>query len=465
MKIMLWKPGVHDGSTGELPHIGLGILARDIKNCGHDVFVADHHFDPVEDHVSLELLDRENPDILGISIVSQEWALQKTQKMIDLAYTSGIPVWVGGPHAYGYHDFLQKDQRLSKIVVGESDGKFQTILNSSEKVVALGRTDKFLLPDFSGLIKSERIVTYPVFASRGCSHNCAFCAGTKTHGNKWRPALLDVSFWEQLDNIKENHPLVKTVSVIDDEFTSNLDHAKKFLNHFIENYSHFKLTVFNVRADQIDEEILVLLKKAGVETLSIGVESGDPEVFRLVRKGETHETIKKAIEKIQHAGMIPRLNMVIGLPGDSPQAHSRSMGWVTAIPMPRITQWLHYAPYRGTWAYNYFLKDEAFEDGFIPGLQDGGYDKLPEMGTFNAKGFSVEEKMLAQLEGYLRCYSPILILNDENIKDICKKNKMMALYDEWHKNAPIEEYVTRYLPEKMSKGQVSSMSAKLIKSF
>ncbi|MBF0468694.1 MAG: B12-binding domain-containing radical SAM protein [Desulfamplus sp.] len=459
MKIMLWKPGVPDGSTGELPHIGLGILANDIRNCGHDVFIADHHFFPVEEHVPVEIIEREKPDILCISIASPEWKLQKTQKMVDFAYQNGIPVWVGGPHVYSYWDILQNDPRLSKIVVGESDGRFQAIWENKERVIFLGRADNFLLPDFSCLMNSDKMVTYPVFTSRGCSHNCAFCAGTKTHGNRWRPASLDKEFWNMLDNVKTAYPFVKNISVIDDEFTSNLRHSKTFLKRFIDNYKYFNLSVFNVRADQIDDELLVLLKMAGVENLSIGIESGDPEVFRMVRKGETHETIRRAIEKIQHAGIIPRLNMVIGLPGDSPQAHKRSMDWVTSIPMPRITQWLHYAPYRGTWAYNYFVEHGDIEDGFIPGLQHGGYDQLPEKGTFDAKGFSMEAKMLAQLEGYLRCYSPILILNHETIKGICQQNMMMDLYDDWYKNAPIQDYVSRFLPGKMAKGQVSSVFA------
>lgn len=455
MKIMLWKPGVLDGSTGELPHIGLGILARDIKNCGHEVFIADHHFDPVPDEVPMMLLKREQPDILGISLASQEWSLPRTQHMIDQAYQMDIEVWVGGPHVYSYWDLLQSDERLSKIVSGEGDGKFETILNSREKVIFLHRTDRFLLPDFTSLINAEKMITYPVFTSRGCSHNCSFCAGTKTHGNKWRATPLDNDFWDQFDRIKEDFPLIENISVIDDAFTRNIPHAKEFLRRFIEHYPHFKLSVFNVRADQIDGELLTLLKKAGVDNLSIGIESGDPEVYALVRKGESHETILKAITKIQKAGIIPRLNMVIGLPGDSPDAHRRSMEWVTSIPMPRITQWLHYAPYRGTRAYEYFVKKGDIKDGFIPGLQHGGYDHLPEYGTFDASDFNNEEKMVAQLTGYLRCFSPILILNHEKVVELCQKHGLVDVYEEWYRKAPIKEYVSNYLPGKVSKGQVS----------
>lgn len=70
MKIMLWKHGINDGSQDELPHIGVGILAKDIKDAGHNVFIADHHFDFVDVNVAISLLEIERPDILGVSMVS-----------------------------------------------------------------------------------------------------------------------------------------------------------------------------------------------------------------------------------------------------------------------------------------------------------------------------------------------------------------------------------------------------------
>ena len=99
MRIMLWKPGLDDGSTGELPHIGLGILANDIKRAGHEVFLSDNHFDP--QGPPAEQLLKDGVDLLCISLVSQEWPLPVTQQILGLAHQLGIPVWLGGPHAHG----------------------------------------------------------------------------------------------------------------------------------------------------------------------------------------------------------------------------------------------------------------------------------------------------------------------------------------------------------------------------
>ena len=455
MKIMLWKHGIDDGTTGELPHIGLAILARDMKNCGHDPFIIDNHFDFANSGQTMKILTTEKPDLLCISLVSQEWLLDSVQEIINIAVQKKIPVWLGGPHIYGYWDLLENDDRFAKIIIGEADGCFEEILNSPDRIIHLKRSKKFMCPDFKLLKNHQKMITYPVYVSRGCKFNCSFCAGTKTHGNRWRPRKIDEKLWQELDSISVHFPKVHQISVIDDAFSTDLDHAKYFLKEYIRRKYPYPLTVFNVRADQIDLEFAQLLKQVGTPSLAFGIESGDVEVFKLVRKGESLEMIRKGIAITQQVGIKPWLNMVIGLPGDSPEAHAQSMKWVLEIPRPWIIQWLHFAPYRNTWAYDYFVKQGDIEDGYIPWLQGGRFENWPENGIFDAKGFSRRRKMLAQLDAYLRCNTPVLILNDEKIRKLCEENELTDIYRAWRKDAPIREFVRDTLPHKVAKGQIN----------
>lgn len=452
MRVMLWKPGLDDGSTGELPHIGLGILANDIKQAGHEVFLSDNHFDP--EGTPADQLLKSGVDLLCISLVSQEWPLQVTQQILDLAYQLAIPVWLGGPHAHGYGDLLADDERLNKIIVGEADNAFNRILKSEEKKIFLDRVNQFCRPDFTLMLNHQQLESYPFFISRGCTHNCSFCAGTKAHGNRWRRQELNEELWAELDQIAEKFPNVNRLSIIDDAFTADMKHAKAFLREYLRRGYPYTLNVFNVRADQLDEELLQLMKQGGLESLAVGIESGDPEVFKLVDKGEKLETIRWAIELMQQVGIVPWLNMVIGLPGDNPEAHRRSIEWVQDISQPRIVQWLQYAPYRGTWSYDYFVERGDIEDGFVPDLQGGRYELLPEYGNFTASNFSRDEKRLAQLKAYLCCYTPVLILNDDEVEQICRQNGMTELYRNWRAKAPIREFLQNTYDAKVKKGQM-----------
>ena len=131
------------------------------------------------------------------------------------------------------------------------------------------------------------------------------------------------------------------------------------------------------------------------------------------------------------------------------------MAWVCSIPGKKVVQWLHFAPFRNTAAYDYFVASGAFEDGYIPKLMSGRYDQHPEAGHFDAPGFSVEEKRVAQLEAYLRSYSPILILNDRTVRRLCRQYGLDSLYEDWRANAPIDDYLSNVVDRKIRKGQVS----------
>ena len=60
---------------------------------------------------------------------------------------------------------------------------------------------------------------------------------------------------------------------------------------------------------------------------------------------------------------------------------------------------------------------------------------------------------MAQLEGYLRCNTPILILSDKKVRELCKKHDMWDLYENWRRNAPIAEFLENTVPKKIAKGQ------------
>ena len=93
------------------------------------------------------------------------------------------------------------------------------------------------------------------------------------------------------------------IRIIDDNPGVSKIRFKSFLHLFIESEFNLDLEITNLRADHFDEEIVELLKKAGVSQIVLGVEHGHPEVFTKIDKGETLEDIKKAACLIKGAGI------------------------------------------------------------------------------------------------------------------------------------------------------------------
>jgi hypothetical protein len=447
--ILLYKPGLRDGSENELPNIGMAVVAASIREHGDSIVVQDKHFYRGDYPCYPPIID-----FVGMSLVSQEWCLEQTQTFLDACCEMHYPVIIGGAHAFSYLEFLEKDERIWKVVVGEVDGQWDKVINSKDKVVFLDKPDKLITPDFSDFVGIENMKAYPLYTSRGCTNShCSFCVAGKGHG-KYRKRDYGEAI-NELVNIGR-YPSVKKIYIVDDCFTGDIEFAKQVLDTYLslDLDKRYELQIINVRADQLDYEILRMIKKCGVKFLPIGVESADHEVFKHVGKGESLEDIRKATDMMQEIGITPWLNMITGLPYDNPERNLNSIKWCCSIPQPRIIHWFQMAPFRKTKAYDYFLEQGSFEDGFIPSAYGRRYDDFPWESDFETKDFSKKERMLANLEGYLRCLSPILVNSQEKVQKTCIENSMGDLYEDWRDNARIQEYVEKNLPDKKEKHQV-----------
>ncbi len=451
-RVVIWKPGLREGSQNELVNIGMGILARAVREAGDSVqFCLDGHF---ATDIDPNIVRWSKPDILAMSLASQEWLLPETQSALDVMHVNQIPVIVGGPHAFSYWDLIKEDPRITKIVVGQVDGRWSDVMDSNDKVISLDPPERLLTPDYSKFVGAGKMEAYPLYTSRGCDARCCFCAGSRNHGN-FRIRSLDEIFME-LESIPSLYPNVKKIYVVDDCFSGDIPHAKVFLHHWcMDGYrDKYQLQIINVRADQIDSDLLYQMKSARLNMLPIGVESGDPEVFRKIGKGETLEDIEEAIYHIQKVGITPWLNMIVGLPYDTPEHHQNSIEWCKKINQPRIVHWFQMSPFRATKAYDYFLKRGSIQNGYIPQPYGRTYSNMPWESDFGTSDFSAEERKRAHLEGYLKCYSPVLINSIDMVESLCKKWGLKKELSEWWEIAEPEKYLKTQRAEKEKKGQL-----------
>ncbi len=76
----------------------------------------------------------------------------------------------------------------------------------------------------------------------------------------------------------------------------------------------------STRPDYITKEILTGLKTLGVTTIELGVQSTNQRVLHLSHRGHSKEDVDQAVEQIKSHGFLLGLQMMVGLPGDSPAA-------------------------------------------------------------------------------------------------------------------------------------------------
>ena len=102
-----------------------------------------------------------------------------------------------------------------------------------------------------------------------------------------------------------------------------------------------------MRADSIDDEMLTLYKAAGGLNMCLGVESGHPEVFDLIHKGESLSEIISAAKMVRQNGIKLGLCFVIGLPEDTLERHLQTMRFAKQL-RPQYIFWNMVVPWPGT---------------------------------------------------------------------------------------------------------------------
>lgn len=151
----------------------------------------------------------------------------------------------------------------------------------------------------------------------GCSFNkCSFCSMYRTKEYSERP-------WEvikaEIDMAAKFYPDTRRVFLADGD-AINLSNEKMIQ---ILKYAHSKFPAIervscyampmNLLKKKDDE--LKELKKAGLDMLYIGIESGNDVVLRKVTKGATSKTIVQACQKAKQNGYVLSCMVILGLGG------------------------------------------------------------------------------------------------------------------------------------------------------
>lgn len=153
-----------------------------------------------------------------------------------------------------------------------------------------------------------------IYTSRGCPFNCVFCASGSVHGKKVRFMSVDrvVSEVKQMVSLYN----MEVLAIEDDHFLADKERAKEILRRL----SDLKLRIEfpnGTAIYAIDEEVGDLLKKAGVTTVSLAMESGSDYVLKkIINKPLKLDMVKNAVDILRKNGVCVHCGIVLGLPGE-----------------------------------------------------------------------------------------------------------------------------------------------------
>lgn len=366
-----WIPGERDMSriANIMAPMGLLSLAAWVDKCGHQSAIHDCYAFPDQEERIYEYILRERPDFLGFSTTTSSFldGVRIARRARELR--PQLKIVFGGVHMSALREQLLRDFPLIDYgVVGEGEIPLQELMDSDGQAAAqiegliyredgqvhfngfrkhLMVMDELPFPAYEklhGFPESYQlpIFSYPkapnttVITSRGCPYTCSYCDRSvfrRTYRYNSPQYMIDM-----LRHLREKFN-IRHINIYDDTFTLKRQRVIDFCRLKIE--SGLKMT-FNcaARAEQIDEDMLRLMKQAGCWMISLGIETGDPELLKKHRSylprdnvSNALEDIRKKIYMIKRAGLRAKGLFMMGLPGETEQSIEKTMNYVFSLPL------------------------------------------------------------------------------------------------------------------------------------
>jgi protein-L-isoaspartate(D-aspartate) O-methyltransferase len=159
-----------------------------------------------------------------------------------------------------------------------------------------------------------------IYLSRGCPYDCAFCMERAKRDVSWR-ALEPERAVEEMHALDRFLDLSRfTLFIADALFGMKAAWRKEFLSRLAARPIRARKTWLLIRIDLIDEEDFALMARANVSP-GFGLESGDPEHLRRIRKaGKLNDMLEKMFRIASWARKhhVPfGANVIVGHPGET----------------------------------------------------------------------------------------------------------------------------------------------------
>ena len=170
---------------------------------------------------------------------------------------------------------------------------------------------------------SARASIIPVFVPHwGCPHACVFCNQRSITGQRKSATAEDVQ--QAIETAAAFLPQgeKRQLAFYGGSFTAIPAEDQEALLGAAQPYlkrGEISSIRLSTRPDAIDGETLERLRRFGVETIELGAQSMDEEVLRLSVRGHTAQDVERASRLIRAAGFSLVLQMMTGLPGDTPE--------------------------------------------------------------------------------------------------------------------------------------------------
>ena len=274
------------------------------------------------------VLDR-RPNIVGFTVYC--WNLERSFYFAKKLKENYAPqVVFGGPEITADNPLIDS-RYVDFYVYGEGEAVFLKLLqdqtfwekrNAAEPAGAIFRDSPS--PYLQNVLEPEIENMMLLETQRGCPYRCGYCYYNKSHAGLTfadEGYLLQGVKWALDHDVKELYLLDPSLNV-----RPGLKDLLKKIG--LINKSRRLEIISEIRAEAIDAQMADLFTAAGFSWFEIGLQSTNPRALEIMNRPTNTKRFAQGAQLVKERGIVPAIDLIVGLPGDDLQGFSHSVEFV-----------------------------------------------------------------------------------------------------------------------------------------
>ncbi|MFH1076073.1 MAG: B12-binding domain-containing radical SAM protein, partial [Pseudomonadota bacterium] len=281
------------------------------------------------DAALIRLIAKKRPDIAGFTIYC--WNVDRSIYIAQiLKEIYSVKIVFGGPEVTPDNEKIQTNI-VDFLVYGDGEKVFQKLIsdkdiweqkNASQSASRFFRSSKS--PYISGLLEPEIENMALLETQRGCPYKCGYCYYSKSRKGLAvadEDILIAAIAWATDNKIAELFLL--------DPSLNTRPGLKDFLKKIGKINKDKTLSIMSeIRAEFVDHELSGLFAQAGFSQFEIGLQSINTKALKLMNRPTDLERFVTGATLLKKQGIIPVIDLIIGLPGDDLEGFKKSVNFV-----------------------------------------------------------------------------------------------------------------------------------------
>ena len=282
------------------------------------------------------------PTVVGITSKSQNFASARIVAGLAKAVNPNVIVVLGGPHVSMVGAKALDCPDIDICSRGEGEGTLVELLQAIEcgreldgvnglifrkdgRIVETGprsfieNLDELPFPHLTAPQVLKDYDKYPlgafryIFGTRGCPYNCSFCASRNIWSRKTRFRPVD-SIVAEINSLRSLG--LWSVHFADDTFGISQQFLAELCGAIKTRCRGVRWSC-EIHVKLAGEQNIAMMKSAGCHLIQLGVESGNDEMLRKIRKNITIEEALAAARIIKRHGIALEAYFMVGFPEET----------------------------------------------------------------------------------------------------------------------------------------------------